>query len=383
MEFIDLPCDIIMYIRNYLNDCDTVNLLSTNSGLFNLKHEVKLLDVYEYDKVKNSPFYNNIKFIKYKATNLGVPEKITHLTFENNFNEPIENKIDDNISKNLISLDLGCNFNHPINEFISKCVNLKDLRVGCWFNQPLDKLPPGITHLTLGNSYICSLKNVLPNSLTHITFGDNFNESLENIIPPNIKALKFGFSFNQPITGVIPNGITHLFFDWMFDQQITGNIPSSVIHLDTGRSTDTKNLPSSLKYLGITCNSNFQTSDIPQSIKHLDLRLYDSEIHGPIPDFITHLSLDYKFKLNPNSISTSVKTLTFKEKATGNIKNMIPDNITHLIIEKVNTSAIPKEEEIPLLKDMLTKYIIYIKLPYDQYKENEHLFRKDIKFDFF
>lgn len=383
MEFIDLPCDIILYIHNYLNDCDFMSLLSTNSGLFNLKYEIKFSGVYEYDKVKNSPFYDNIKFMKYKATNLDIPKKITHLTFENNFNEPIENKIDDNISGNLISLDLGCNFNYPISEFISKCANIKDLRIGYWFNQPLNKIPTGITHLTLGNSYRSSLKNILPNSLTHITFGDNFNESLENIIPSNIKALKFGFSFNQSITGFIPNGTTHLFFDWMFDKQITGNIPSSVIYLDVGRTTDTKNLPQNLKYLGITCNSNFQTSDIPQSVKHLDLRLYNSEIHGPIPNFITDLSLDFKFKLNPNSISTSVKTLTFKDKATGNIKNMIPDNVTHLVIEEVNACAIPEGEEIPSLEDMLSEHIIHIKIPYNRYKQHQHLFRKDIEFEFF
>ena len=105
-----------------------------------------------------------------------IPSCITHLTFSERFNQPIN--------------DLPKSITH--------------LKFGFYFNQSIKGLPESITHLTFGCCFVHPLKD-LPKSITHLTFGKFFNQPIKNL-PNSITHLTFGEHFNQPINDLPESG---------------------------------------------------------------------------------------------------------------------------------------------------------------------------------
>ncbi len=104
--------------------------------------------------------------------------------------------------------------------------NVTHLIFNDYFNQPLSVgvIPNSVTHLVFG----CEFNQIvdIPNSVTHLLFGYNFNRPL--YIPNSVIYLRFGYEFNQIVD--IPNSVKDLTIGNEFD--IVNNIiPNNVIHL--------------------------------------------------------------------------------------------------------------------------------------------------------
>ncbi len=165
-----------------------------------------------------------------------LPKKITHLTFELKFNQPV-----DNLPNTIKYLTFGRDFDQCVDDLPKKITRLI---FGCFFNQPVNSLPNSITHLTFGKYFNQPVYN-LPQSVTHLKFGDGFNQPV-NKLPENITHLKFGDYFNQPVNN-LPNSITHLEFGDGFDQPVD-NLPKNLTHLTFGCLFDQliNNLPKNI-----------------------------------------------------------------------------------------------------------------------------------------
>ena len=72
-------------------------------------------------------------------------DSITHLTFDNSFNETVNT-----LSATLTHLTFGYYFNQKVDTLPA---TLKQLTFGYWFNQKVDALPATLAHLTFGNNY--------------------------------------------------------------------------------------------------------------------------------------------------------------------------------------------------------------------------------------
>jgi hypothetical protein len=242
------PSDIIFFICSYYEkNKDIIYLLSTSVYLHTLK--------YKYIFNKEPAYYYNITLISYK--------------------ENIKNVIVENVSelmdcKHITHLTFGDDFyQHLIKPGILPS-SLTHLTFGNFFNKPIESgiLPSLLTHLTFGyyfNQPITS--GVLPSSLIHLTFGDWFDQPIEpDVLPSSITHLKFGVHFNKPITpGVLPCSLTHLTFGSHFGGRIEPSVlPSLLTHLTFGwlykQPIEPSVLPSSLTriYLNIGYPSEYR-----------------------------------------------------------------------------------------------------------------------------
>ena len=84
-------------------------------------------------------------------------------SFGHFFNQPISKE---NLPKSIECIDLGFDFNHPINNLPD---TLKKLKLSWNFNYELDNLPTGLEDLTIGSSYSHPL-NFLPGGLKILNF---------------------------------------------------------------------------------------------------------------------------------------------------------------------------------------------------------------------
>jgi len=77
-----------------------------------------------------------------------LPSSLTHLTFADSFNHPLDNET---LPPLLTQLTFGWQFNQPLDN-VTLPPTLKQLTFGCRYNQPLDgvTLPPTLTLLMFG-----------------------------------------------------------------------------------------------------------------------------------------------------------------------------------------------------------------------------------------
>ncbi|AVG45964.1 F-box and FNIP repeat-containing [Acanthamoeba polyphaga mimivirus] len=175
--------DVIMCILEYLNDIDKMNFLSVDLRLHSFVNHIWFNGIYDYKLIRELPYLDRFKHIKYETNIINIPKCITHLIFGLFFNQSIK----------------GC-------------------------------IPNSVTHLTFGDNFNQNIENCIPNSVTHLTFGWYFNQNIKDCIPNNVSHLKFGWKFNQDIKDCIPNSVTHLKFGYSFNQN-KDCIPDSVTHL--------------------------------------------------------------------------------------------------------------------------------------------------------
>ena len=170
-------------------------------------------------------------------------------------------------------------------------------------------IPDCVTHLQFKWNFNKEIKNAIPNSIMHLTFGYRFNKIIIDSIPNNVTHLTFGNSFNQEIKNCFPNSVTHLVFGYSFNQEIKNCIPNSVTHLVFGysfnqqikncinRSRDFATLSGSAtissKDKG-TATQVAERSEIARaidSVTHLTFRSnFNQEIKDSIPNSVTHLT---------------------------------------------------------------------------------------------
>jgi len=195
-----------------------------------------------------------------------INHNITQLKFDIDFNDIVTC---DNLPNGITHLTFGEFFNQPVDKLPD---SITHLTFGEFFDQPVDKLPASITHLTFGEFFDQPVDK-LPTSITHLTLGYEFNKPINNL-PNSITHLTLGNDFNKPINN-LPNGIIYLKFGWWFKQLINKN-----------------NLPSNLKYLVLECESFVSLNNLPDSITHLYIEYtYTPHIINNLPYSLSYLKL--------------------------------------------------------------------------------------------
>lgn len=255
---------------------------------FNCLTHIKISEIFEFP---TSTKYFSIYFSTYTWKLSFIPDFITHLEFDDEFDKSIENLI-----------------------------------------------PSSVTHLIFGKEFNKPIKNHLPVNLTHLTFGDKFGQSIENAIPKSVIYLKFGSFFDKPIASAennLPENLQHLEFGCDFGQQIKNNIPKSVKYLNLGGYSGSiyKCIPKSVEVLifGYEFDGKIKNK-IPDSVKILNLGGYSRSIEGCIPNSVVELTLECFDKINPEDIPNSVVKLTIEQCRKYIKSDEIPESVRELII---------------------------------------------------
>lgn len=223
-----------------------------------------------------------------------IPETVTHLTFEDNFDCPLKGTIPESITH----LEFSYRFNQTLGNIIPKSVT--HLTFGFLFNQPLD--------------------NCIPQSVTHLKLGYHFQQSIENIVLPNLISLIF--AKNQPSPFNFPS-LKHIKFGWWSDN-IDGCIMTNVTHLRLGgRINKNIEIPSSVTNLVSPSEYNFRMK-IPLSVTRLTI--LSKKIQDEIPPSVTHLRVCCFPVIIPSSVTHLVFVGIFNEP----LGNSIPESVTHL-----------------------------------------------------
>lgn len=136
------------------------------------------------EKYINEIIEKNITAVSIICNNVSVsclPNHITHLMLDFEYNEPIEN-----LPQKLELLYLSDRFNQSL-DYLP--INLKTLSLGIEFNNPLDNLPPNLETLEMDNTeFDFSLAN-LPISLKTFICGNNFSPTVINTLPDTIHTI--------------------------------------------------------------------------------------------------------------------------------------------------------------------------------------------------
>ncbi|AQN68621.1 FNIp repeat-containing protein [Saudi moumouvirus] len=86
MSILDiLNHDTILCILDYLPDKDKIILCSSNKHLREYLCNIKLNGLYNYNKIKDLPYYSRFKNIKYETLNKNKPNSVTHLRLKKSF----------------------------------------------------------------------------------------------------------------------------------------------------------------------------------------------------------------------------------------------------------------------------------------------------------
>ncbi|BCS82686.1 putative F-box and FNIP repeat-containing protein [Cotonvirus japonicus] len=245
MELDDVYDDVIFYILEYLTDQEKIIFFSVNKKFNKFKYEIYFYTEYDYDKIKNLPYYNRFKQIKFTGTE-NIPIETTNLIFHS----PILNYVPltkDTIPKNVKRLKFGPFFNLPLNDCIHD--GITHVKFGKMFNQPIiGQIPKSVVCLKLNDAYTHSIKHSIPQNIIYFKILCNFNFNT-NDIPKTIKKLSLINYFSS--YGSIPNNITYLKLNYYCEIK-PDNIPYSVTHIKFGKyfqGSVGKAIPNSVKYM--------------------------------------------------------------------------------------------------------------------------------------
>jgi hypothetical protein len=345
--------DLIINIGEDLTDKEKITLSMVSKKLNKFKHKFIYREQIIITKINNLSFFDNfesvimfndgrypknVKYIYCKAnTQTVIFPNITHLTFSNDFDQPINNCIPDSVTH----LTFGQNFNQSIK--------------GC--------IPNSVTHLIFGSDFDKSIAQHIPDGVTHLTFGKYFTGSIENNLPKKLKSLTLGPHFPytekhipESVTDLtlikinrylanfcLLSSVTHLTLDVGLafpGGSIKQIIPLSVIHLTLGGYFDHHLIP----------------NDIHESVTHLTFGEYfNQRISNCIPRSVTHLTFGRDFnQYIKKSLPRSVTHLTFGRDFNQCIKKSLPQSVTHVTFGHCFNQSI---DTIPLsvIKIILSK----------------------------
>jgi hypothetical protein len=221
---LSLCIDILRIILNDLNDKEKILLLSTKTAFNKLKKDFTYHDRISAVDIQGLSYARNFKYSYFNAETIIIPKIVTHLTFNDKFNQPIKNIIPATVTH----LEFGSLFNMSIKNNIPESVT--HLTMGMKFNKSINTIPHSITHLKLGYSFNKPVENCIPQSVTHLTFGFNFNRVINNCIPNSVTHLVFDVCFNKSIKDCVPSSVTHITLGYSYDKSIT-EIPSTVMEI--------------------------------------------------------------------------------------------------------------------------------------------------------
>ena len=320
--------------------------------------------------------------------------ELTHLTFGNKFNKPLNNSL--NGLNNLTHLSFGTNFNTSLKKSLNGLNNLTHLSFGTNFNTSLKKSLNGLnnlTHLTLGSDFyverldgslgesINGLKNLTHltldqmytnerlNNITHLTYSDMFNDSQDSIDNyPKLTHLTFGRLFNQQLN-YFPNHfnpnltLTHLTFGEDFDKPIGNSLNSlkNLTHLTFGKDFD-KPIGNSLYSLKNLTHLTFgEDFDKPlgnslnslKNLTHLTFGDYFDKPLGNLLDSLkslTHLKFGSLFNGNiiPHYQKRSDRGLCFKHSLPSLKLEEITLGIYYNDVRRLNLYYLPNLKKIIL-----------------------------------
>lgn len=278
-----------------------------------------------------------------------LPNKITHLKFDDKFNKKLTHKHESIIFvKNVEE-----NKKIELRSIIIECVipdTVQHLDLGHDFNQKLNKftIPKYVTSLNLGNNFNqILLPNDIPQSTRKLIMSNYFNQKLIlGSIPHGIKYIKFGCAFNQIInSGILPITLKHIYFSSSFNQKLS---------LGPSNEPKDKSIPNQVKKLKFDFffNQKLEIGDIPDSVKDLRFGYAFNQklITGAIPSGVKYLDLGYSFnqELSYGHIPQSVQHLTIGEFFNQRIQHgILPEGLTHLIIKSKKTKIFENEDSIP------------------------------------
>ena len=132
-----------------------------------------------------------------------IPDNIKKIVFGHFFNQPISKE---NLPKSIECIDLGFDFNHPINNLPD---TLKKLKLSWNFNYELDNLPVGLEDLTIGSQFNHPL-NFLPGGLKILKFScvSDYFYPLDNL-PNTIYKMEISMNYPGEINN-LPDSIEEL-----------------------------------------------------------------------------------------------------------------------------------------------------------------------------
>eukprot|EP01112_Ceratiomyxa_fruticulosa_P011471 TRINITY_DN310_c0_g1_i1.p1 TRINITY_DN310_c0_g1~~TRINITY_DN310_c0_g1_i1.p1 ORF type:complete len:412 (-),score=52.07 TRINITY_DN310_c0_g1_i1:290-1525(-) len=235
------------------------------------------------------------------------------------------------------------NFYHP-RKLIVKAFNLKTLRRVPFldnlreivfhdnFNSPVKKLPSTVTRITFGTKFKQELKGKkLPPGLTHLSMGYCFNSPLSNL-PHTLQYLKFDFMFNKTVS--FPPNLIHLEFDYFYNQSVDGlHSLTSLTHLIFGGNFNMpiNKLPQSLLFLKLGDEFDYPLSDLPRNLEHLHFGESFNEPLSDLPLKLTHIKFNYRFNqaVSKHNLPSSLTHIEFGISFNKNVDNL-PQNITHI-----------------------------------------------------
>lgn len=322
---------------------------------------------------------------------LTLPASLTHITFGDDFNQPLNN-----LPASLTHLTLGRYFNQPLDGIPSTLIYLS---IGLYFNHPIDNLPQTLTTLIFSSLRSKSEYSIttLPASLVTLMLPLIWQHPVKCFIPPqpppNLKLLKIGHPVSEWMSHLRTSKITDLEAKVYKGKIESSQLPQSLTRLTIWGETyicNQDNLPPTLTHLTqregliplhpfpsvwpktithlstflicdkwppalvrLTLSSSFNSPliDLPATITHLGFWDGDGKLFSErsqfnqaltaLPHNLLHLSLGAKYSHPVDNLPLNLTHLTFGDSFNHNVDSL-PEGLTHLAFGNHFTTPITK-----------------------------------------
>ncbi|EAL70098.1 hypothetical protein DDB_G0274411 [Dictyostelium discoideum AX4] len=343
---IAFDCSILIIIKNNLNHHITIknNLNHTtnnsNNKCNNLNQVVilKLIDINKFGEIYLSgiKFYFILEYIIIRiiySIDIG-GHNISTYKYRNYFN-----------NSNISNSDENNNHQQNISNCCPMPSTAEKIEMNCSDIILVDHWIPD-TCKSIKFTYFDQqlTRNIIGNSLTSINFSNEFNQSLSDTkgepwLPRTLKSLTFGKSFQHSIhRDEMPPSLTTLIFIPVYKGVIQyGSIPKSVTTLHYSLFFKEHDI------------YKFDLTSVPGGTTSLEFDFYYNGTieKGMIPHYVTSLKFRMgDYKLEPNSLPISIKTLGLGRNRTIFTQKVFPPTITNLsIVTFSDIGILPKTIE--------------------------------------
>jgi len=147
--------DIIFEISKYLTDKEKILLSMTLRTLDKLKYKFIYYEKIDANRIMHLSYFDNFECVEISNPRECVPKNAKYIYFETNATD---------IPYGVTHLTFGDSFDEPIDSII----------------------PLSVTHLSFGSSFDQSIKNNIPSSVTCLTFKDYFNKYMRIDVPRTV-----------------------------------------------------------------------------------------------------------------------------------------------------------------------------------------------------
>jgi len=170
------------------------------------------------DKIKNSLWFDNFTKVTINEK-VNLPINITHLTFDNNFNESINGYVPSTVTH----LTFGKNFNQKLVTYYPI-----DYDLAAKYSLMLDSPEKYATEIELfkkEHKYIGKAPDYhVPNGVTHVVFGEHFNQDIKECLPPSIKEIVCVGNINREWKSEIIRLLENAYDDLLYETPTHGHI---------------------------------------------------------------------------------------------------------------------------------------------------------------